>query len=392
MADTTVRIPDEHYVGVIVNRERDELPLAFMTPNGTDSAAKKRKESVDSWVSQNNRRGGENLDPLVYKNTPMSGFRLGSTIRRLSRYGGNVKWRIEDPRGFELEISSENFEDIYTECVIDRGDILAECIWARSGSENILLPTHTATYQAAIGATALAGKKIDLKSLKIGDYVTLQNGYKGRYLGRPYLVVFSYNPDGTIYKALEYVQRHILMNDSEIYAVATPKFAEAQEGEPLTEAEVEALIAADINNGKSIISAGNSYSTYYVKAISFTKNVVITREAHRNPYTGGHVSGAFAYEVGGNRFISMGHQSFSNDIIVDALDDVSWEQAILRPKNVRNENFDLWEWRRNPVRYASVYPTLRVVQRDSLAQAGAIQLQVGYRVKTATGAELTIKA
>ena len=45
-----IKFPEKHYIG-FQTRDDDFLPLGFMTPDGTDSAAVKRKQTVDSWAS-----------------------------------------------------------------------------------------------------------------------------------------------------------------------------------------------------------------------------------------------------------------------------------------------------------------------------------------------------
>lgn len=177
-----IKIPTNHYVGFQARGE-DDVPLGFMTPDGTDSAATKRKATVDTWA-----RGYGRTEPAIpaasYENKPLTGFKLGREIRRYASWGqGNVKWRIEDPRGFELEISSPNFASIVLCTTMENGEILEECVWARQGSENVLLPVSSAEYKQAQINTTRIGKSVGLKDLQPGHHVILQNGEEGVYLG-----------------------------------------------------------------------------------------------------------------------------------------------------------------------------------------------------------------
>ena len=52
---TKITIPSEHYVGMR-SQYRESLPLAFITPNGSDKAALKRIQTVD-----------RQSNPLYYK-------------------------------------------------------------------------------------------------------------------------------------------------------------------------------------------------------------------------------------------------------------------------------------------------------------------------------------
>ncbi len=194
---TNIKFPEEHYVGMITSRGandgKDELPLAFLTPEGTDAAAIKRKGTVDNWVQNNNRGKGKSLPAVTIKNEAIGGFRLLEDVRNYGWGSGNVKWRVEDPRGFELEISSPNLMNILACSVVDCGEILDRCLWARQGSENVLVPVTSETYKQAVENTARMNKSASLKDLKPGDHVILQNGIKGRYYGKFHTVELGWS-------------------------------------------------------------------------------------------------------------------------------------------------------------------------------------------------------
>ena len=69
----------------------------------------------------------ENLQPRIIDNVPLEGFRVQRSVSRYST--SNKLWRILDPRGFELEITTACFEDLVMSCVIDKGVIMVPCIW-----------------------------------------------------------------------------------------------------------------------------------------------------------------------------------------------------------------------------------------------------------------------
>lgn len=69
----------------------------------------------------------EHLQPLIIDNIPLSGFRIQKSVSR--QCGGNKLWRVLDPRGFELEITTGTLENLMMDCVIDHGLIMSECIW-----------------------------------------------------------------------------------------------------------------------------------------------------------------------------------------------------------------------------------------------------------------------
>lgn len=184
--DKDIKFPDSHYVGFQGRPTVDNVPLGFMTPDGTDAAAVKRKATVDNWTRGRSHTAKSDLPPTSYENKPMSGFKLGREIRHSSGgWGqGNVKWRIEDPRGFELEISSPNLAHIIAATTLENGEILEQCMWARLRSENILVPVTTDVYKAAQANTERSKKTASIKDVKLGDRVILQNGTEGVYLGQ----------------------------------------------------------------------------------------------------------------------------------------------------------------------------------------------------------------
>ena len=53
MSVAKITIPEQMYLGMLWRE--NEVPLGFLTPDGTDSAAIKRKQTVDNWVSSNER-------------------------------------------------------------------------------------------------------------------------------------------------------------------------------------------------------------------------------------------------------------------------------------------------------------------------------------------------
>ena len=65
--------------------------------------------------------------PLILDNIPMSGFIVADTITRSST--SNKFWRIADPRGFQLEISTDNMLTIITDGMVDHGEIFGTYKW-----------------------------------------------------------------------------------------------------------------------------------------------------------------------------------------------------------------------------------------------------------------------
>lgn len=71
-----------------------------------------------------------------HPNTSMKGFSIVGSVSRISN--DNKVFRIRDPRGFEVEISSSNLSDIILENTLINGEIQEELVWFRDGSSNYL--------------------------------------------------------------------------------------------------------------------------------------------------------------------------------------------------------------------------------------------------------------
>lgn len=272
--DKNIKFPDKHYVGFQTRPDADDLPLGFMTPDGTDSAAKKRKDTVDNWAKGYgyDARNKGSLPAQTYDNKPMSGFKLGRDVRHGYGWGqGNVKWRIEDPRGFELEITSPNLAQILSTCTVENGEILEECKWARLRAENILVPVTSDVYKAAVANTARLNKSAKPSDMKLGDTVILMNGMTGRYMGAYYPIDYQHY-DGV---AFNYVDRkrhffEIIEGATSyradearynILIVATPKLSEIKPtATPLTPVDAEReLLAMLADPTTSYEGSGNNY-------------------------------------------------------------------------------------------------------------------------------------
>lgn len=136
--------------------------LGFMTPYGTDAAFQKRKDTADYWASRKicyirNTEGNIQLDAnrnyitepdipsRIIDNIPQAGFRICDMRRRSTT--SNVVWRVAEPNGFEVEISSQNLNSIIQEMgIMANGVIPGNCIWGRLGNNNVLIPDMTEDY------------------------------------------------------------------------------------------------------------------------------------------------------------------------------------------------------------------------------------------------------
>lgn len=274
MAETT--IPKQHYVTIQYrqNVTSEEGKLGFASPYTKDAAFAKRKNTQDRWaygstqvtidpdtnditVSGSGNKGGlghgevdsstlfmTNCYPLIIDNELVEGFKIAESVRRYGwGGGGNVVWRISDPRGFELEISSDNFARVIDCTTMINGVIQGKCLWGRNGSANILLPEASDVYQAAKVLTDKIDKNVSLLDVSPGDTVEILN--KGvdaedavsEYLGKYFFIqaqqgeddnssrYSSYSNNGKFSLAGKQVERYLFKskNDGKYFAVSKPK-------------------------------------------------------------------------------------------------------------------------------------------------------------------------
>lgn len=197
MAETLIKRPNEFYVG-LKDQGTNSVPLAFLTPFDTTAAFKKRKETVDNWAGGGYYNQSKVKHPAInVKNEALSGYKISESIKRTGSWnGGNVVWRIEDPRGFEWEIPSENMAQILIQVGIKVGGIIdAKCIIGRHGATNILIPEGSDLWkQMEDDATKLV-KKAALKTITDfypGDRVRTKDGRVMTYLGKAKLTLRNF--------------------------------------------------------------------------------------------------------------------------------------------------------------------------------------------------------
>lgn len=89
----------------------------------------RRNEYVDGKYNRDiiARTPVPNLNPKILDNVPLTGFKIAGYAQRWST--SNKLFRIEDPRGFQLEISVQNFIELAQQVVIDKGEFIAPLKW-----------------------------------------------------------------------------------------------------------------------------------------------------------------------------------------------------------------------------------------------------------------------
>jgi hypothetical protein len=190
------------------------VPLGFATPYEENAAGRKRQETVVNWLGGTSRivvdpktglyeqdDKGRYVyeefvpDTRIIDNEPCPGFKITDDVKRVYWGGGNVVWRVEDPRGYELEIQSQNLMALIQSCgILEGGEIPGRCVWGRSSGDNILLHETSDEYKAAFKAaeTLKAPKKLGKKDRRVGGLYTRVDGSLGIYLGIVHVTVMNY--------------------------------------------------------------------------------------------------------------------------------------------------------------------------------------------------------
>lgn len=125
---------------------------------------KKMQETGRSW-----RRGGDK-EGVIIDNIPTKNIYVGSSVSRWST--SNKLFRVTDPRGFTIEIPTDNLATLLHHTTVVKGYVQEECVWGKDGSNHILLPINSEPYRLSKEKQAvLDNELIPVKDLKVGDWV-----------------------------------------------------------------------------------------------------------------------------------------------------------------------------------------------------------------------------
>ena len=380
MASESTKIFEKLYVTVQYRGDANNESglLGFASPYTKDSAFEKRKATQDKWaygygatvtidndenitVEGGGKRGGygsnetwdasmlfiANCYPRIVNNEPVEGFQLAKSVRRYGWSGsGNVVWRISDPRGFDLEISSENFAAILNCCNMEKGVIVGKCVWGRDGAHNVLLPEASEPFQAAKTFTDKSKIKISLKDVQVGDTVELLNpnidAKVCQFLGKYWFMTSDQITDsndeytgGRAYNAQQ-VERYLFKNpkDNKYFLLTTPKVVDITQriDQPLD----KNTIAHEINTGLSTKDDGfrGVYGLILVSPTKIDLSKVISqlepvdfhyREGDAWPRVGNYHSRSYVVKYQGDTYITYKEVTQRNH------KDINWQKLKLVP-------------------------------------------------------------
>jgi hypothetical protein len=141
----------------------------------------------------------------IADNTPTTDFYVGSSVSRWST--SNKLFRVKDPRGFTVEIPTDNLATLLHHTTVVKGVVQEQCVWGREGNNHILLPVNSEPYLITLDQMdTLQNKLISVKDLKVGDWVKMfedksEYYYAGKLKGtwsiRGYSHHYSYSYNST---------------------------------------------------------------------------------------------------------------------------------------------------------------------------------------------------
>ncbi len=156
--------------------KRGNEDLAYMTYHEDNKAFDKRKSTGIGWA-----RTEEGA--AIIGNTPIEGFTVGQSVSRWTT--SNKVFRVKDPRGFEVEIPTDNLAMLLQTCTTTNSVIQEKCVWGREGSNHILLNEGSTPYQKAMSnMDKLAQDVIKPKDHTVGDLLSTVDGDSYLYLGK----------------------------------------------------------------------------------------------------------------------------------------------------------------------------------------------------------------
>lgn len=198
-----IKISDKIFVVKGVDREDD---LSYMSPYETNKEGqplaniakmqatgrswasvgpkpvyKLKEEATTSYDYERDENGRVIVDytiparkgeEFIADNTPTEGFYVGSSVSRWST--SNKLFRVKDPRGFTVEIPTDNLATLLHHTTVIKGFVQEECVWGREGNNHILLPVNSEPYLVTLDQIdTLSNKLISVKDLKVGDWVKM---------------------------------------------------------------------------------------------------------------------------------------------------------------------------------------------------------------------------
>lgn len=157
------------FVGIQANEQTGDettTPLGFVVPDGETPAAKKLQSTVERWCAgyHYGHAPAKPFTPTRYQNSATMGFTLDRVVSRWRTQ--NKLFRVNDPRGWQIEISTENLMYIMLNSEISNGVVQTPLVYARKGGTNWLVSPKHIEARNELDKTG-----IKVRALKVGQIV-----------------------------------------------------------------------------------------------------------------------------------------------------------------------------------------------------------------------------
>ena len=149
---------------------------------------KKMQATGRSWAKKSNALNPNLESGTIIDNTPTKNIYVGCSVSRWST--SNKLFRVTDPRGFTIEIPTDNLATLLHHTTVIKGVVQEECVWGKEGNNHILLPVNSEPYRLSREQqNVLDNELISVKDIKVGDWVKFFGGDKEYYFfGRVKLI------------------------------------------------------------------------------------------------------------------------------------------------------------------------------------------------------------
>jgi len=164
-----IKVAKELFVGI---RNSDAVGWA-VGYNNTTKKGKADQDKVERWC-------GKGMTKVIV-NEPIDGFEIDKSVSRYST--SNKVWRIKDPRGFILEISTSNMEMLLNNCTMENGVVKGKCVWGVS-NKMALLPESHPEFDNIVNEQSTTSKFLTPSKLKSGMILRKNTGEKIQYIGK----------------------------------------------------------------------------------------------------------------------------------------------------------------------------------------------------------------
>ncbi len=162
--------------------------LEFGKDGNVSNPTKKRLETGAKWALK--RPDYYNIDDylpygLVFDNEPTVGFYIGDSVSRWTTQ--NKLFRVLDPRGFTVELSTGNIATLLHYTTVINGYVQEPCVYCYEAGKHFLLPVNSELYnevnQEILDYQSAKSSVISPKKLVAGQMYENLSGEFGYYLG-----------------------------------------------------------------------------------------------------------------------------------------------------------------------------------------------------------------